>query len=406
MKKTILLAGLLLLTSGCSTMNNTQAGALGGSIFGGVLGTMVGIATGHPLAGAAIGAGSGGLIGGAIGNQEDREELRQARATAHAVQHPPLSLEDIVRMSQNPQISDEVIIQQINVTGSVYQLSTGDIEFLKQNRVSDRVLLYMQSRRPGIVHVHPSRPVVLVETMPPPPPIINSYIDIVISVVKMGILRNLVKISFFYFSARTAVTQRAFMGLCSCRRRSLYRTGGIIFLALATLTGATCSSPSTPHSQGSKVKNLATVTAVPGSGVNILPTNHFGPDEQTWTLLSLIKKMRNTEGLKLGWSDFSASCAARHNHEMVAYDFFGLVSLDGIDLFERLADTIALNPTFTPTQAQYFVVQGAESATELFDFLLENPTTNRCLRRRAWDKMGAAYDPYKGGTWTIVFTDD
>ena len=57
MKRSIALLGFMLVTnSGCSTMNNTEAGALGGGVFGGILGTVVGAASGHPGAGAAIGA--------------------------------------------------------------------------------------------------------------------------------------------------------------------------------------------------------------------------------------------------------------------------------------------------------------------------------------------------------------
>src|SRR5947199_7933689 len=64
MKRTLILAGILLVSGGgCSTMNNTEAGAAGGGILGGLIGTVAGAASGHPLAGAAIGAGAGALAG-------------------------------------------------------------------------------------------------------------------------------------------------------------------------------------------------------------------------------------------------------------------------------------------------------------------------------------------------------
>lgn len=168
MKRRMWFAAALLASCGCSTMNNTEAGALGGSIFGGALGTAIGAATGHPLAGAAIGAGTGALAGGAIGASEDRAERRHAQAVANHINNPPLSVADIVRLSQNRQVSDQIIIQQINASGSVYNLSAADIEFLKQNGVSDAVVLHMQARHPGMVRVAPAN-AVYVEPMPPPP---------------------------------------------------------------------------------------------------------------------------------------------------------------------------------------------------------------------------------------------
>lgn len=169
MYKPILCAALLLMTSGCSTMNNTQAGAVGGGVFGGILGTMVGIATGHPLEGAAIGAGIGAGTGALVGHSEDRAERRYSKAVENAIRNPRVPIDEVVRMSQNRQISDDVIVNHIAGSGSIYQLSAADIEFMKQQGVSDRVVMFMQSRRPDVVHVGAPPPVVIVEPAPPPP---------------------------------------------------------------------------------------------------------------------------------------------------------------------------------------------------------------------------------------------
>jgi hypothetical protein len=167
MNKKLLVGGLLLLSCGCQCMNNTEAGALGGGIFGGALGTMVGLATHHPLAGAAIGAAAGTATGALVGNSEDRREARaEARAAAYASQNPPLTLQDVARMSQQ-HVSDSLIIQQIRTTSSVYHLAADDITWLKQMGVSDMVILEMQTRRAAYV-AGPAR-VVYVEPAPPPP---------------------------------------------------------------------------------------------------------------------------------------------------------------------------------------------------------------------------------------------
>lgn len=173
MKKPLSFAALLVFTCGCSTMNNTEAGAVGGGIFGGILGTFVGIATGHPLEGAAIGAAAGAGTGALVGHAEDRDDKRRARAAAYALQHPALPIDEVVRMSQNPQISDAIIVNQINATGSVYQLSTADLEFLKQNGVRDSVIIHMQSRRPGMVQFAPPPGQVVIIDPGPPPPVVG-----------------------------------------------------------------------------------------------------------------------------------------------------------------------------------------------------------------------------------------
>src|SRR5438477_9366493 len=72
MKRNTLLGVLLLCSCGCSTMNNTEAGALGGGLLGGAFGTLVGAAVGRPLAGAAIGAGVGTGVGALSGHAEDK----------------------------------------------------------------------------------------------------------------------------------------------------------------------------------------------------------------------------------------------------------------------------------------------------------------------------------------------
>jgi hypothetical protein len=161
MNRKTLLTGVLLLSCGCTGLENTDRGAATGGILGGILGLGVGAVTHHPLAGAAIGAGAGALAGGAIGNHEDRAEARAAAAAQAA--HPPLTLEDVARMSQQ-HMSDAIIINQIRTTNSFYSLNADHIMWLKQQGVSDYVVAEMQSRTP--VYGAPPR-VVVVEPQPP-----------------------------------------------------------------------------------------------------------------------------------------------------------------------------------------------------------------------------------------------
>jgi len=165
MNRKTLFTGVLLLTCGCTGMENTDRGAATGGIIGGILGLGVGAVTHHPLAGAAIGAGAGALAGGAVGHAEDRAEAKAASAAAAA--HPPLTLEDVARMSQQ-HISDGLIINEIRATNSFYSLQPDHVIWLKQMGVSDVVIAEMQSRVPQVYTAAPvyHRDVVVVEPAP------------------------------------------------------------------------------------------------------------------------------------------------------------------------------------------------------------------------------------------------
>ena len=176
--KTLRLVGAVvlpvLLSTGCSSMSNTDRGVLGGGAIGAGTGALIGNATGHTGAGALIGAGVGAVTGGLIGNAEDKQEKRaqEAVAAAQAAQaRQQLGLMDIAQMTQQ-HISDPVIINQIRATNSYYVLSAQDTIWLKQNGVSDVVITEMMAtaqrypRRvyaPGPVY---AEPVIVVD--PPP----------------------------------------------------------------------------------------------------------------------------------------------------------------------------------------------------------------------------------------------
>jgi uncharacterized protein YcfJ len=165
------LGGLVVLgLAGCSGMNNTEAGALGGGAIGAGTGALLGSLTGHAGAGAAIGAGVGAITGGLVGNSQDKAEARHKEAVAEwAAQHPALQLNDVVAMAQS-HVSDDLIIHQMQVSRSYYNLRPEDITYLKSQGVSDRVVYEMQSRRGGggATVVQLRQPVYVVEPAPPP----------------------------------------------------------------------------------------------------------------------------------------------------------------------------------------------------------------------------------------------
>ncbi len=171
MKRTIVLLGFVLATnSGCSTMNNTEAGALGGGVFGGILGTVVGAASGHPGAGAAIGAASGALVGGAVGNAEDRRERRDVQAVQQWSARNQMTMADVVRLTHD-HVDENLIINQMDTSYTNFEIRAADITYLQQQGVSNRVIMAMQQRRtppPGTYRVRPAGGVVVYEAPPPP----------------------------------------------------------------------------------------------------------------------------------------------------------------------------------------------------------------------------------------------
>lgn len=136
-------------STGCSSLNNTEKGALVGGGVGGVVGTAIGAATGNPRTGAAVGALGGAAVGALAGNKEDEKERAIERAESReavANQYAPLGLIDVVNLSRGG-TDAEVIVAQIRNTNSSFSLSTTDIEYLTQQGVSPRVIRAMQDTR-------------------------------------------------------------------------------------------------------------------------------------------------------------------------------------------------------------------------------------------------------------------
>ena len=171
---------------GCAGASHTAEGAGVGALLGTGTGALLGSATGHTGAGALLGLGAGTLIGGAIGNENDRRErdsLVQAKneAEARSQQGSPMGMTDVIQLARQ-NVGDEVIINQMRSTRSTFQLSTEDIRSLKENGVSDRVIVEMQNRRPETApryvpyharpryYYGPPPPVLIYEAPPPPPP--------------------------------------------------------------------------------------------------------------------------------------------------------------------------------------------------------------------------------------------
>ena len=140
MKGSLVLAAvlpLILTLGGCESMTRTESGALTGGLIGATAGGIIGHQFGSGVGGALIGGALGAVGGGLIGNQLDEMDRRQL------VENPSyLPITNIVDMASKG-VPDDVIIGEIQRTHSSYHLTSEVITYLKQNRVSDRVINYM-----------------------------------------------------------------------------------------------------------------------------------------------------------------------------------------------------------------------------------------------------------------------
>jgi len=177
--------------TGCSTMNNTEKGALGGGAIGAGLGTLVGAATGNPKTGAVVGGLVGAGVGGIVGNDADVKERQEARvqqaaATQAYANDQPQRMNEVIELARSGQ-SEQVIINHIRANNMSFVLSSADLNTLKSNGVPDRVILEMQSPQRAVVVAAPRHrprevvyvadpcygPPPVVFMRPPPPPVVG-----------------------------------------------------------------------------------------------------------------------------------------------------------------------------------------------------------------------------------------
>jgi len=138
-----LILAITVFSVGCeSTGENTKRGAIGGALLGSIAGGVIGHQSGHGVEGALIGGGVGAVTGGLIG---DRIDTREARSKEQILTSgEKLGISDVIVLAKSG-IGDDAIIDKIAKTGSVYNLSVEEIETLKKEGVSNRVLNYMMN---------------------------------------------------------------------------------------------------------------------------------------------------------------------------------------------------------------------------------------------------------------------
>ena len=141
MKKALIIAGTIsLLCASCAT--KTQTGALAGAGVGALAGGLLGGGTGAVIGGA-VGAAGGALVGAALDAQDRKSMEQTSPQTLNKIDNQQqLTPYDVSQMAKAG-LSDDVIIDQIKATKSIFHLSSQDIIDLKNNGVSEKVIEFM-----------------------------------------------------------------------------------------------------------------------------------------------------------------------------------------------------------------------------------------------------------------------
>ncbi len=156
MKKQMTFLGLLasvVLIAGCAE-NRTKIGE--GAGIGGLLGATVGGIVGHQSgdggAGVLIGGAVGAATGAMVGSQMEKPATSTTTVTQTqyvAIPQPvsgQLTIQQVVDLSRQG-VSGDQIINQIRQSNPKYYLTTDDIDYMRRNGVSQRVIEIMQAYR-------------------------------------------------------------------------------------------------------------------------------------------------------------------------------------------------------------------------------------------------------------------
>jgi len=135
----MIVATMAAAAAGCETTGeHTKRGAIGGGALGAVAGGVIGHQMGRGIEGALIGGTVGALSGAAIGSSIDAKRSKEEILASGE----KLGISDVIVLAGSG-MTDDAIIDKIARTRSVYNLSVEEIDALKKQGVSNRVINYM-----------------------------------------------------------------------------------------------------------------------------------------------------------------------------------------------------------------------------------------------------------------------
>lgn len=140
----LVVCSFVLLACGCQ---NTKSKAPEGTLIGGVLGAAAGAGIGSLSGNAGVGAGigaavgaiSGGIIGSQIEKKPPQEPAAQLGAAVQDTSATQMSILQVIELSKQG-TPDDVIIDRIKKSNSKFNLTSEDIDYLKKQGISQKVI--------------------------------------------------------------------------------------------------------------------------------------------------------------------------------------------------------------------------------------------------------------------------
>jgi len=141
----ILISAILITICGCqSAQTRATEGAIIGTVLGAGAGYAIGKQSGHGAEGAGIGAAVGALGGGLLGGQIEKPNQGTASASGQqGYSANQMTIQQIVDLTRQG-VNEAVIIDKIRLSSSKFNLTPADIDYLKQQGVSQNVITVMQ----------------------------------------------------------------------------------------------------------------------------------------------------------------------------------------------------------------------------------------------------------------------
>jgi uncharacterized protein YcfJ len=150
----VVMGSMSLALTGCET--KAQSGALVGSLGGAAVGAIIGHQSGHAgagaLIGAAVGTGGGYIAGNEMDKADAREEVRYQRATrvdrearyqTSAGASRTVTKRQVIQWTGDG-VKDEIIIDRIEQSGTVFSITVTDENELRDVGVSEEVIRAMK----------------------------------------------------------------------------------------------------------------------------------------------------------------------------------------------------------------------------------------------------------------------
>ncbi|MBL8889793.1 MAG: glycine zipper 2TM domain-containing protein [Planctomycetaceae bacterium] len=131
----------------------SEKGTLLGAVAGGGAGAAIGKKSGNPITGAVVGTLGGAILGNVIGDRVDQRRAETYYQPQYQTQYQPIqqqvyrnpgvTIDQVIHLTRSG-VGDDLIISHVQQNGFQQSLTTNDLILLKNQGVSDRVIMALQ----------------------------------------------------------------------------------------------------------------------------------------------------------------------------------------------------------------------------------------------------------------------